>query len=154
MSHRVQYSAGKSFKILKQWSWFPSEHFFLLNRDENTLVLPFGIRSFQEWVEYSKSNQRPSFIPSNPRHTYLEHFQGYGDFLGFDSRGSFTDSPSDIVPISQCRKLYSFAQGLSSFMYYMQKHAPDVEFFPLPREAAASFLIRPGGSGDDSWVPL
>ncbi len=42
------------------------------------------ITSQEEWVEYCKSDKRPSNIPSNPNLTYKDKgWNGYKDFLGY-----------------------------------------------------------------------
>ena len=45
-------------------------------------VRKLGIKSRLEWVKYSKSREKPSDIPTQPRGIYKENWKGWGDWLG------------------------------------------------------------------------
>jgi hypothetical protein len=64
----------------------------------NKVALPFAVgrayarklklRSKKEWVEWSKSGQRPSNIPGNPSSTYRDDgWISFPDWLGYGSAG-------------------------------------------------------------------
>ena len=52
-------------------------------------VRKLGIKSRLEWVKYSKSREKPSDIPTQPRGIYKENWKGWGDWLGHWIRGQF-----------------------------------------------------------------
>ncbi len=47
-------------------------------------VRALGLKSEREWKEYSKSGERPAYIPSSPFATYRQEWKGYCDWLGMD----------------------------------------------------------------------
>ena len=47
-----------------------------------TLMQSQGIRTREQFQEWSKSEQRPEDFPSHPERTYKDKWRGWGDFLG------------------------------------------------------------------------
>ena len=41
-----------------------------------------GLKNRTEWVEYTKSGNKPSNVPAYPRDTHKNEFKGWGDWLG------------------------------------------------------------------------
>ena len=53
--------------------------------DARTYARTLGLKSKNEWKEWSASGARPHDIPSNPHMTYASSgWLSYGDFLGYD----------------------------------------------------------------------
>ena len=51
-------------------------------QDAKTLMQRQGIRTREQFQEWSKSEQRPKNFPSTPHQTYKNKWRGWGDFLG------------------------------------------------------------------------
>ncbi|MCB0419468.1 MAG: DEAD/DEAH box helicase family protein [Bdellovibrionales bacterium] len=51
-------------------------------KDARSFVRSLKLKSETEWRKYSKSEQKPSDIPSTPSFSYKEEWKGWGDFLG------------------------------------------------------------------------
>ena len=45
-------------------------------------VRSLGLKNQRAWHEYSRAEQKPSDIPTNPQRTYKAQWQGWGDWLG------------------------------------------------------------------------
>ena len=50
--------------------------------DAKALMQSQGIRTREQFKEWSKSEQRPKNFPSNPQNIYKNKWRGWGDFLG------------------------------------------------------------------------
>lgn len=57
--------------------------------DARKFVRSLGLKSFSEWREYSKSNNKPYDIPAGPNNNYKNKgWKGWGDWLGTDTIAS------------------------------------------------------------------
>jgi len=45
-------------------------------------ILPFGIKSQNEWAKFVKTKQKPIDVPANPSQYYTKEWKGWGDWLG------------------------------------------------------------------------
>jgi hypothetical protein len=48
-------------------------------------VRSLGLKNQRAWHEYSRSEQKPNDIPTNPQRTYKARWRGWGDWLGTDT---------------------------------------------------------------------
>jgi hypothetical protein len=54
-----------------------------------SFVRSLGLRSFDEWQRWAKSQARPGDIPSNPNLAYPGHWTDWADWLGTRPRGQW-----------------------------------------------------------------
>ena len=72
---RLLCSASSSGEIHEEWRPF---------WEARDYIKSLGLKSRKEWVEWSKSEERPSDIPAAPDRVYKEEgWKSWGDFLGF-----------------------------------------------------------------------
>ena len=64
----------------------------------------FSFKNEQEFYSWTKTSERPNFIPASPRNTYANKLISMGDFLGNGNVHS-----KDFVSFEECRK---YAQNL------------------------------------------
>ena len=51
--------------------------------EARAFVRDLGLKSSKEWIDYSKSEEKPKDIPNAPSYTYSDNgWQGLGDWLG------------------------------------------------------------------------
>ena len=91
----------------KQWMSF---------EEAKALIQSQGIKTSTEFIEWSKSKQRPENFPSTPRRAYKNEWRGWGDFLGtgntstksngqsFEETNTLTQSRADRNHIKPKRK--------------------------------------------------
>lgn len=87
-SRKKIYNACKKYNIRKdgfiQVKRLKKEEYmnFLESKE---YIQKFNIKSKKEWINFSKSNNRPKSLPSNPYTFYKGNgWKSYGDWLGFD----------------------------------------------------------------------
>src|SRR6266700_7256300 len=75
---------GQEFKGIGDWlgtgnirnrEWRPFE-------EARTYVRALGFKNQDEWRHYSRSDERPDDIPTNPQRAYRSLYQGIGDWIG------------------------------------------------------------------------
>ena len=59
------------------------------------------MKGLNDWFEYSKSEKRPSDIPSNPQLNYKKEWEGWGDFLG---TGNISNVDKTYIPFKEARR--------------------------------------------------
>jgi len=54
--------------------------------------LPDGPKSYNDWIEYSKTEERPHYIPSNPQRRFKDKWKEYGGWGSFLGTGRTSDN--------------------------------------------------------------
>ena len=66
-------------------------------------VRSLKLKNQGDWFEYSKSEKRPSDIPSNPQLNYKKEWKSWGDWLG---TGNLSNRDLPFLPWSEAEKEY------------------------------------------------
>jgi superfamily II DNA or RNA helicase len=64
----------------------PTKRIFRSYVDARTFVHDLKLETWDDWVEYAKSDKRPIDIPSNPNQVYTNEWQDKYDWLGTEER--------------------------------------------------------------------
>lgn len=62
---------------------------YLSFADAKKYIQKLGLKNYEDFRNWTSSNQRPTSIPYHPHRTYKEEWKGIGDFLGTGSVASF-----------------------------------------------------------------
>jgi len=60
----------------------PQKRKFRSFKEAKFYVHSLDLKSYHDWLDYCKSNKKPSDIPSVPRQQYKQEWKGFGDWLG------------------------------------------------------------------------
>ncbi|NNM02823.1 MAG: hypothetical protein HKP26_04565 [Nitrosopumilus sp.] len=77
----------------------PQNKKFRTFKKARKFVHSLNLRTYYDWLDFCKSNKKPSDIPSVPRQYYTNEWKGFGDWLG-----TYTIAP-------QNKKFRSFKQA-------------------------------------------
>jgi len=76
----------KDWKGLGDWlgtyTIAPQNKKFKSFNEAKIFVHSLNLKSYNDWLDYCKSNKKPNYIPSVPRHQYTKDWKGFGDWLG------------------------------------------------------------------------
>jgi Phage-integrase repeat unit len=78
-------------------------------------VRSLGLKNQKAWHEYSRSEQKPNDIPTNPQRTYKAQWQGWGDWLGTDA---VYVGNRQYIPFEEARRFVR-SLGLTSYKEWM-----------------------------------
>lgn len=89
---------------------------FLDFEDARDFVRSLGFKLHKEWVEYSKSDKKPTNIPASPQQTYKKiGWLSWGDFLG--TKIGVKAKKSDFFDFKEAKSITTKA-GLTSIIEY------------------------------------
>ena len=113
------------------------------------------VNDFRYW---SRTGQRPAFIPSNPQKYYAnDGWTSYPDFFGTTASESLQCSPA--VPTKKQLDRLRGAEARTDFIRYAQDQLPNIEFRPLREGLSANMFFRViekehRADIPDLWMPL
>jgi very-short-patch-repair endonuclease len=81
----------------------PFNREFLPFEEARVFARTLGLKNYLEWRAYCRSGDRPDTIPSSPRITYPDEFQGWHDWLG--TRPSNVNTTIERLVASQLDKI-------------------------------------------------
>jgi len=118
----------KDWKGLGDWlgtgTVAPQNKFFRTFQEARRYVRFLKLKNYKQWLEYSKSDKRPSDIPSNPSLTYRNEWRDFGDWLG---TGNIAPYKRKFRSFNEARR-YARSQQLKSFTewreFYKSKKIP------------------------------
>ena len=116
--------------------------------EARAFVHQLGLKSKDEWNEYSKSGERPPDIPSNPNTVYPTEYKGFGDWLG---TGTIATSRRSYRPFAEARA-FVHTLGLKNYNEWRVycksgKKPPDIPAIPtIPERYGSDYK----GMGD--WL--
>jgi len=96
----------EKLESLDGWDEFCDPHQWEDFEDARTFVRTLKLKNQKEWLSYASSGKRPTNIPSTPRLSFKDQWQGLADWLGTNGR-SFIKK--NIWPLEKARE---FAQSL------------------------------------------
>lgn len=112
-----------------------------------------GLRSRPDFLRWSYSGNRPTFIPSNPDRTYRgTGWSGYPDFLGYVAGGRRRE-----LNMKRVEQLAQAEHAKDIFIDSVTHLRPDIEIKRLPPRLGASHIFRISdarGDGQDRWIAI
>lgn len=89
---------------------------FLSFEDARSITRTFNIRSFEDWVHFSTTGNRPINIPFMPKQIYKDQWVSWGNWLGYESRANgnlpgiiyilqYGDLPNNVYKIGRTYRL-------------------------------------------------
>ena len=78
-----------------------------------------SIRTFAQFQEWSKSEQRPKDFPSNPNIIYKDKWRGWGDFLGTGNISTRKREKRDWMSFQDAKALMQ-SQGIRTFAQFKE----------------------------------
>jgi len=116
-------------------------------RDARKLVCSLKLKNYTQWLEYAKSEKRPSDIPSNPWLTYRKDWKSLGDWLG---TGNIANYKRKFRPFNEARR-YARSLKLKNFTewreFYKSKKIP----FDIPTTPNRTYKKK-GWKGWGDWL--
>ena len=115
-----RYQYPKEWKGLGDWlgtfTIAPQNKKFRSFSKARKFVHSLYLKSYHEWLNYCKSGNKPTDIPSVPRCQYLKGWKGFGDWLG-----TFTicSRNKKFRPFSKAR-LYARALKLNNYLQWVE----------------------------------
>jgi hypothetical protein len=95
------------------------------------LAESLGLKNQKAWHEYSRSEQKPNNIPTNPQRTYKAKWQGWGDWLG---TGAVYVGNRQYKPFEEARRFVR-SLGLTSYKEWTEWRKSDNKPVDIPSNA-------------------
>ena len=114
-------------------------------KDAKKFFSALKLTNKDEWNEYSKSNQRPSDIPSTPTQVYKKEWKGWGDFLGtgrIANQDMVYLSAKEAKPV--LKKLFKEydIKNLSEWERFAKTHSKLLEELHIPSKLLRTYSLE------------
>jgi superfamily II DNA or RNA helicase len=118
----------KLWEGLSRFNWMSFE-------EAREYVSRLELKNVKEWILYSKSNDKPSRIPSNPQLTYKNSWLSWGDFLG---TGAIAMSKISYLNFEKAKK-YVHTLGLLSQNEWYTHWEKNIQAQGIPKYPDGSY---------------